>query len=224
MDVEDNFFAKYTPKYTNLIKYGFQRTDKSYFFDKVFMNNKFKARIIVSSNGKVSGKVYDLDFNDEYLPMNIKNHKGDFVSNVRKSYTKILKDIRDECFIGNYFVSQQANRISDIIMEKYGDKPIFMWKKFPSDAVFKNPDTGKWYGVIMNIKRSKIDKESNGYVDIINIKLDKAEVQDLLHKNGFYPAWHMNKKSWITIVMDDTLKDNEIINYVDISHSFSLNK
>ena len=99
-----------------------------------------------------------------------------------------------------------------------------MWKKFPSDAVFKNPDTNKWYGVIMNIKRSKIDNKSDEYIDIMNIKLDKAKVWELLHQNGFYPAWHMNKKSWITIVMDDTLKDNEIINYIHISHSFSLNK
>ena len=65
----------------------------------------------------------------------------------------------------------------------------------------------------MNIKRSKLDNGS-GNVDVINIKLDPDEIVDLLHKKGFYKAYHMNKKSWISIVLDNTLDDNNIFKLI----------
>lgn len=73
----------------------------------------------------------------------------------------------------------------------------------------------------MNIDKSKIDKASAGEVEVINIKLDEKEIPILLNKKGFYPSYHMNKKNWITIILDDTLSDDEIMKYINISHSYT---
>ena len=87
--------------------------------------------------------------------------------------------------------------------------------------MFRNPCSKKWYGLISNIDKSKIDKKSKGEVEILNIKLDKDEIQDLLKQKGFYPAYHMNKQSWITIILDETLCDKKIMALIEKSHNFS---
>lgn len=39
----------------------------------------------------------------------------------------------------------------------------------------------------------------------------------LLH-HGFYEAFHMNKRNWISIVLDNTLSDEEICRWIDNSY------
>ena len=55
--------------------------------------NDFKAIIIVDNN-TVSGKVIDLELNDEYLGIKT-NMNGNFVSKVRDEYLNILLDIKN---------------------------------------------------------------------------------------------------------------------------------
>ncbi len=52
----------------------------------------------------------------------------------------------------------------------------------------------------------------------MNDKVDNL-VDDLVNNKSIFKAYHMNKKSWITIILDDSLKDDEIIKYIDISYN-----
>ena len=54
--------------------------------------------------------------------------------------------------------------------------------------------------------------------DIINLKLESDEIETLIKKEGFYPAYHMNKKYWITLILDETLSDETIIEYIKKSY------
>lgn len=69
----------------------------------------------------------------------------------------------------------------------------------------------------MYIDVSKIDN-GVGKVEVINIKLGREKIQKLFNNKGFYPAYRMNKKDWITIILNDTLKDNDIIALIDESY------
>ena len=51
----------------------------------------------------------------------------------------------------------------------------------------------------------------------MNVKLDKDEITELLKTRGFYPAYHMNKKNWITILLDDTISDEVIMCLIEKS-------
>jgi predicted DNA-binding protein (MmcQ/YjbR family) len=188
------------------------------------MNNQFEADIEIVKSGDVRGKVFDIENEEEYLPLRYlsqEKEQGAFVSRVRESYIEILSDIREKCFKEKYFVSDQINRITERITTEYSDKPLFMWDKFPDCAVFKNTDTKKWYGIVMNVKRSQLGEMSNNEVEIINLKINKDKIQELLKKNGYYPAWHMNKKLWISIALDETISDDEIWELVKESHSYT---
>lgn len=214
-------FQKYMPDYKKLIEYGFIKKGDEYIFEKIFKNNDFKAIIKVLKNGEVKGKIFDVENDDEFLPSRIKNMEGGFIGNINEEYKSILLQVRKNCFHERYFISNQANRICDLIIKKYNDFPEFMWEKFPNYGVFRNSNTNKWYSIIMNIEKSKLSKKDKAHVDIINIKLDKSEIAELLQKEGFYSAWHMNKKSWITIILDETHTDDFIFELIDKSYSFS---
>ena len=73
----------------------------------------------------------------------------------------------------------------------------------------------------MNIDKSKIDNTSSKEVEIIDIKLDPKKVESLQNQKGFYPAYHMNKKSWITILLDDTLTDKMIMDLIEESYTYT---
>ena len=218
MTLEDEIFQRKKVNWESLVSFGFVLKDSEYDYRTTFMNDDFEVHIHIHSDGSVSGKVYDTETGDEYSNIRIKSARGAFVMQVREEYQKILQNIADSCFISKYFVSEQANRMTQFINEKYGTVPEFLWERTPSDGIFRHSENQKWYGLIMNIPYERLNKERQGMVEVLNVKIDPAEREILLRNEGCYPAYHMNKKHWMTVVLDDTLTDQEIITYVESSY------
>ena len=212
MNIEDSLFEKYQVDYDKLIQYGFKLENSKYIYEVVFMND-FKC--IIEFNNKISGKLIDLSFNEEYTLFR-KEELGLYALGVKNKYEDILIDIRDKCFKKQYFIFDQSNRITKLIYDKYHVKPEFLWKDDPS-GVFRNIQSNKWFSIIMKIDRSKI-MDSSGYIEIMNVKLNNL---DYLKVTGIYEAFHMNKKSWVSIVLNDTLSDLDIMKLIDISYELT---
>ncbi len=199
MTIEEELFRKTKIDFDKISKYGFKKEKSIYKYSKNIMNNAFRVDVEINDNGEVKATVLDLAFGEEYTNFRVQENMGSFASQVKEEFKNLLIDIRNKCFIENYFLSEQSNRIAKAIKEMYGDEPEFEWERFPGFATFKNKDSKKWYGLIMNISKNKLDIKAPGEVEIINIKLKPEEIEDLLKLEGFYPAYHMNKKSWISI-------------------------
>ena len=224
MDIERKIFSRYVPDFEKLLKYGFIRKGKSFRYKKLFRNDEFRADITVCEDGKISGTVFDVVNEDEFLPLKIETQEGGFIGEIRNEYEKILTEIRDKCFKQNLFIHPQANRICEAIQKIYGDMPVFPWESDAGYGVFKNPESGKWYALIMNIDYSKIDKKRSGEIEVVNLKLDENEVTEKLLQKGYFPAWHMNKKKWITLILDDTLSDKTVLDCINKSHKYTVKK
>ena len=224
MTIEEKVFQRTLADFTKLEKYGFVKKETNFFLEKTFMDGTFKAVVTVTANGTVSGQVYDSDTGDIYLPLRVESAMGGFAEQVRNAYKNVLEDIREKCFVPNVFIGDQTNRIAQRIFEIYGDRPEFPWEKYENYGIYKNPDTGKWYAPVMNIDISKLDKKLSGPIEVMNLKIAAEKIPELLKTNGFYPAYHMNKKSWITLVLNDTLTDETVMDLIAESHSFSCPK
>jgi len=210
--VED-IFKRCDINYEKLEEYGFKKVGNTYIYEKIFLND-FKA--IISIDNTIKGKVIDILTNDEYLGLK-RTSKGEFTSRVYEEYLNILKDIKDKCFIEKYFIYEQTSRINNYIVNKYKNNPEFLWSDTPGCCIYRNSKNKKWYGIIMNVDISKLESKT-GEVEIINLKLPRDMINSLLNKKGFYKAYHMNKKDWITILLNDTLNDDEIFKLIDISY------
>lgn len=223
MTIEENIFKRAEINKNALAGYGFQQAKGFWILERPFMNGDFKAVIRIDSTGYVSGTVYEIATQDEYLPLRVESMDG-FAAEVRNAYIEILKDIKEKCCHENAFIFPQTNRLADEIYKKYGDKPEFPWPEYPTFGVFKNPTNGKWYALVMALNVQKVDKKLAGEVEVMNIKLDPDKIKELHKEKGFYPAYHMNKKNWISILLNDTVPDKVLLALLDESHRFTIKK
>ena len=49
----------------------------------------------------------------------------------------------------------------------------------------------------------------------------REEVQRLVDNKSIFPAWHMNKKHWITIILDGSMPLDEIFKFIDRSYELA---
>lgn len=226
MNIEDKVFQRFSPDFDKLEKYGFIKEHNNFKLEKLFKDDLFKAVIVINSDGQITGTVYDLENEDEFLPLRFEgiNGEGAFVGEIRAAYEKILEDIREKCFTKKYYIYPQSNRIANLVIKKYGNEPEFLWKTTPGSGIFRNPDSNKWYLAILDVDRSKIQKNKKGLVEVALVKLNPDKVVEIIKQEHFYPGWHMNKKYWITIILDDTVADEKIMELVEESHSFTVKK
>ena len=220
MNIENEIFRRMKCDFKKLEDYGFVKNGNVYKYSKTILNDSFRTDILIQEDGTVNGKIFDLDLNEEYINFRIERQTGEFVSQIREEYQNILEDIAKKCFIKEPFIFKQSNRIAEQIKNIYKDEPEFAWNKFPGYGIFRNASNKKWYALIMNVDRSKIE-DKMGEAEIINVKLDPERIPNLLKRKGFYPSYHMQKKNWISIILDDTLSDEEIMKYIIESHSYT---
>ena len=202
-----------------LIAYGFEKQVGQYIYHTIMMD-VFNVEIHVDEEGNLSGKLYDMESGEEYVNHRIKQQTGEFVSKMREAYFEILYDIVTNCYDAQPFIGNQSNRIAVYLKETYGTTPEFLWKKYPGHGVFRNTQNQKWYGIILNIHASKIMNEDKE-IEILDVKIKPEQLEELLNKPGYYPAYHMKKKNWITLVLDETLSDEEIKQHLDESFHLS---
>ncbi len=117
----------------------------------------------------------------------------------------------------------QREEITEYIRKKYSSEPEYLWRSTPDAAVFRHSDNRKWFGLIMNISRSKLGLEG-GDTDILNVKCDQLMTGSFRMMEGIYPAYHMNKKSWLTILLDGTMSTEQVQSMIDMSYALTRSK
>lgn len=78
---------------------------------------------------------------------------------------------------------------------------------------------GKWYGVMMDVPRDKLGLAGTGNAEVLNVKCAPLLVGSLWLQAGFLPAYHMNKSSWVSILLNGTVSNEEIKNLIDMSYT-----
>lgn len=104
------------------------------------------------------------------------------------------------------------------VKQQYGTAPEYLWMAHPNYAVLRN-ESGKWYAAIMDIPKHKLGLSGSEKVDVLNVKCDPLLIGSFCLQAGFLPAYHMNKNHWISILLDDTVADDEIKSLIDMSHT-----
>ena len=219
MKLVDELFSHFVPKEEALLFYGFSRTKDGFFCQKKVMGEAFDLLLTVRGNA-LFAKLLDADFGDEYRRIDTEEEVGGFVADLRRECEVLLLDLRDRCFETRNFVFEQSNRLAAHIKQVYGVDPEFLWEDSPDCGVFRNQTTQKWFGILMYIDRKKILPGEVGKVEVVNLKLD-GMVEESLRTKGVFPAYHMTKKNWVSVILDDTLPDEEIARLVAISFANS---
>ena len=110
------------------------------------------------------------------------------------------------------------NEIYGYVREKYHTEPEYLWLRFPGYAVLRRSDNRKWYGIIMNIRKSRLGLDGDEQVDVLNLKIDDPLFLDmLLSQKGYFPGYHSSKGKWISVILDGTVSMGELCPLIDMS-------
>ena len=112
--------------------------------------------------------------------------------------------------------------LKKFIYEIYDIIPDYPWLKYPSYEVFRHVGNKKWFAVIMDIPKTKLGINEDGNISVVNLKCDAIMLRDALSEKGIYPAYHMNKNHWNSIILDGTVPDQDIKRM--IAESYDLTK
>ena len=124
-------------------------------------------------------------------------------------------------FMDSY--SDQVKQLIEFVKHEYAVNPEFLWpERSPNYFVLRNPRTKKWFAIIMIISGAKIKHSNNPKLEVINFKFDKGQALDFAENNKFiYPGYHMNKRNWITIPLDNSLETGQILELLEHSYELS---
>ncbi|WP_105209728.1 MmcQ/YjbR family DNA-binding protein [Streptococcus suis] len=196
----------------SLIPFGFILSDNRYTYREVFMEGQFEAVVVVDEAGQLSSFVWDCEMEEVYTAHLVTAPAGAFVGQVRESYQSILARVEEACCIALPFSKDQSNRLAQLIKVKWGDLPDYPFAKSTETGTFRHPANSKWYALVTQVKRGQLDGSSDQeQVEIVNLKVDGREIAELLSQSGIYPAYHMSKKAWVSVLLDETVEDQMIL-------------
>ena len=74
-------------------------------------------------------------------------------------------------------------------------------------AVFRHSGSRKWYAIVMRVSRRKFGFDSDEVIDVVNLKLPTEMFGSFGASDGVYPAYHMNKLHWVSVLLPDSPDD-----------------
>jgi len=112
----------------------------------------------------------------------------------------------------------QRERIMQHALDTYGTETEYLWADTPDCAVFRHPASRKWYAIIMQVLPNRLGLAGEAPVDVMNVKCSALMIGSLLSEPGFFPAYHMNKDHWISILLDGSVPDDQILSLLELSY------
>ena len=96
--------------------------------------------------------------------------------------------------------------------DTFGTLPDYPFEEDFETAVMRHGDTRKWYGIVMRVSRRKFGFESDEVIDVVNLKLPTEMFGSFGAAEGVYPAYHMNKLHWISVLLPDA--EEELVQFL----------
>ncbi len=214
------FFKNKKVIFDRLLPFGFSGHEGTYIFTASLVKGQFAMIVKITASGEISTEVIDSVSKENYVLHQIAQAQGKFVGKVRAEYEEILAGISDACFENDVFHSEQARQIIAYIKDKYHNEPEFLWERFSNNAVFRRQDNQKWYAALLTVQRQKLGLSGIGQIEIIDLKAKPEQLDALIDGQKYLPGYHMNKKHWLTICLDDSISIEEI--FCRIDKSFAL--
>ena len=91
--------------------------------------------------------------------------------------------------------------------DTYNTSPDYPFDDLLETAVLRHADNRKWYALVMRVSRRKFGFDSDEVIDVVNLKVPTEMFGSFGAADGVYPAYHMNKLHWISVLLPDAPDD-----------------
>ena len=192
-------------------EFGFKKNGEDLVLKREVPSTDFYTEIFIQGDN-MTAEVFDSESGEKYALLDVKKARGAFVSEIREKVGAIVDEIVHECFLKE----DLKEKYIAFIESEFGVKPDYPWAEkadsqngtksgFNSDrfsdySVFRCPNE-KWFALVMHISYKNLGFESDERVFVVNLKADKEQIEAIVDKKSIFPAYHMNKKYWITALL-----------------------
>ena len=107
---------------------------------------------------------------------------------------------------------------------QYNTEPEYLWKHYPDYFILRHRRNRKWYAVVMAVPREKLELVGKGDVWIIDVKATRDNIESIGDSAGFLPGYHMNKRYWMSILLDGTVPLKIVKKFLDESYELTRDK
>lgn len=107
-------------------------------------------------------------------------------------------------------------KLLEFVFEQYGTTPDYAFDD-ATTAVLRHP-CGKWYGLVFRVPSQVFGIEGDR-TDALNVKCPPELTDFLSHSKGFAPAYHMNKRHWLSVILDGSIDPDQVKFLIDQSYS-----
>ncbi len=201
-----------------LLAFGFCEIESGYEYVQKIIDGHMVMIVNVGFDGAIRTRVIDCLSGEEYVLHRIPSAEGSFVGRVRSEHDALLDEIRAKCFGTTVFKNFQTQAVLEYVRNTYGDDPEFLWERTPQNAIVRRKDNQKWYLALLTVSRQKLGMDSPESVEIIDLRMNPDEVPKTVDRIHYFPGFHMNKKHWITILLDGIVPLKEICGRIDDSY------
>ena len=201
----DSFFKRLKVDVRRLAPFGFVRKGRCWEYSESVADGALVCRMTINRHGNVRESVTDIATGDEYVQHRIAGATGKFVGRVRQDVMDLMARIAKGCFSRDLFKAAAARDLLSFAETEWGETPEFLWKSFPDYAVLRRKDTDKWYALVARLTADKVGGSKKDIIEVVNLRRT-----DGMNGPRFLPAYHMNKKTWTTIVLDGTVEAEEL--------------
>ena len=208
---------KYKLSEDRLINFGFQFEENILFFRKNILNDTFRIEIKLI-NKYFEVEVYDLDFNEVYSLFSVDSANGEIVTAIREE----VKDVLEKILCLESIMYEDVLRY---VKERYNSTIVKPFKTNPDIKALVTAKN-KWYALFLDIEYNKLKKDSlvDSKVKIINLKHISSKISDITDNRNIFPAYHMNKNHWISVVLDNNIDIEYVKELIEISYNLVNNK
>lgn len=197
------------PILPQLASYGFVRNGDFFQYSTDIFSGTFTLTVQIGTDNTLITDLIEKETGEAYILYKT-NASGAYVGEVRTAIEQVIRDIVQNCCETAVFKTPQTQMVIEFVREIYGDELEFLWTKSPENAVWRRKDNKKWYGAILTVAGTKIGLETDKIEEIIDLRMNPAEAETILSRKHYYPGWHMNKKSWYTLVLNGSIPDEEL--------------
>lgn len=185
------------PQKEKLEELGFVEFEGALRLKKEIAGGEFYA-VIRLSEKSLTAEVFETLNDEKYVLFDVPSAKGAFVGQIRREVQEIIDEIREKGFDSQDI----RKKYLDFIQSEFsaaGDTPWADEGDFKS-SVYRCPN-GKWFALVMEIKFKNLGFESEEPVWMVNLKADAEKIPEITDRKSIFPAYHMNKKYWITVLL-----------------------
>ena len=113
------------------------------------------------------------------------------------------------------------NELAVYINSAFGISPDHPFARYPDISVFRHSGNRKWFAAQMTVPKTTLGIQEDGIIDIVNVKCDPEVLRSFLGQPGIYPAYHMNRKHWLTVALDGRVDDRTMEFLLGISYDLT---